>query len=89
MVEVGIQPCEKEFEQVLLAHKRKEDSPYFFCTLIQKGSILVGRTRFFMQAQHYDARSHAAEYPSTQEKNVFCVLYVAKTTYKGTKSTCS
>jgi hypothetical protein len=34
-----------------------------------------------MQAQHYDARSHAAEYPSTQEKNVFCVLYVAKTTY--------
>ena len=67
---------------------REEDSPYFFCTLIQKG-ILVGSTRFFMQAQHYDARSHAAEYPSTQEKNVFCVLYVAKTTYKGTKSTCS
>ena len=74
MVEVGIQPCEKEFEQVLLAHKRKEDSPYFFCTLIQKG-ILVGRTRFFMQAQHYDARSHAAEYPSTQEKKcVLCVI---------------
>ena len=49
------------------------------CRRTEKGLTFLASTFvmqvervFFMQVLHYDARSHAVEYPSTQKKQCLC-----------------